>query len=160
MNEPQIIEIDPEQAPRTSAIILVLCGFLGVAFFVINVAFTGEDPYQTYTRPMDGDESHVWQGEDKYPMQEGYHILPNVWRGAQQGAEDSSEDELEDGVMTRMAVAANKEGNKRATTKPATPGTPTQTTPSTGSPAPGMPVAPAAPNPFTLDKSRQPAQQK
>jgi hypothetical protein len=157
MNEPQIIEIDPEQAPRTSAIILVLCGFLGVAFFVINVAFTGEDPYQSYTRPIDGDETHVWQGEDKYPMQEGYHILPNVWRGAQQAAEDSSEDELEDGVMTRMAVAANKEGAKKATTKPATPGT---VTPNTPAPATPTPTTPAAPNPFTLDRSRQPPQQK
>jgi hypothetical protein len=88
-------------------------------------------------------------------LQEGYHILPNVWRGAQQAAEDSSEDELEDGVMTRMAVAANKEGTKRATTKPATPGTVTPNTPS-----PATPTTPAAPNPFTIDKARQPAQQK
>ena len=148
MNEPQIIEIDPEQAPRTSAIILVLCGCLAVGFFVINVAFTGDDPYQTYTTPIDGDESHVWQGEDKYPMQEGYHILPNVWRGAQKGAEDSAEDDLEDGVMTRMAAAAKKEGTKRATTKPTPPTTPT--TP--GAPTQTTPTPPATPNPYTITK--------
>ena len=153
MNEPQIIEIDPEKAPRTSAIILVLCGVLGVAFFVINIAFTGDDPYQSYTRPIDGDETHVWQGEDKYPMQEGYHIMPNLWRGRTEGAEDSAEDEMEDGVMTRMAAAANRESGKRATTKPATPGSPT--TASTATPyAPAAP--PATPNPFTINKPGEP----
>ena len=152
MEEPQIIEIDPEQATRTSAMILVLCGVLGVAFFVINVAFTGEDPYQTYTRPIDGDESHVWQGEDKFPLQEGYHIMPNVWRGRAEAAEDSGEDELEDGVMTRMAAAANREESKRATTRPVTPGMPAApgTTPGTGT---QTPATPAGPNPFTVNKA-------
>ena len=154
MNEPQIIEIDPEQAPRTSAIILVLCGCLAVSFFVINVAFTGDDPYQTYTTPIDGDESHVWQGEDKYPMQEGYHILPNVWRGAQQGAEDSAEDDLEDGVMTRMAAAAKKEGTKRTTTKPTSPTTPTPATP--GTPTQTTPTPPTTPNPYTIKPAAPP----
>lgn len=63
---------DPDKAPRTTAIILVICGLLAIGFFVVNFAFTGEDPYQT----------DVWYGDDDRPIQERGSVLPNVWRGA------------------------------------------------------------------------------
>jgi hypothetical protein len=143
MNEPgQIVELDPESAPRTSAIILILCGVLGVAFFVINVAFTGEDPYQRMTDPAYGDGEHpIWDGEDKYPMQEEYHIMPNLWRGKTVDPDEAPEDEI-DPRQKAKALAA-----KKPTTGPATPGQ--LTTPASPSGTSGTTATPQSAAPGT-----------
>ena len=86
--EPQIIELEPEKAPRTSAIILMICGLLGVAFLMVNVVFTGEDPFH----------SGWWPEEDEPTIQEQGNILPNVWRGR---GEDDEEEEVDEQVQSR-----------------------------------------------------------
>ena len=89
--EPQIIELEPEKAPRTSAIILLICGLLGVAFLMVNVVFTGEDPYH----------SGWWPDDDDPTIQEQSNILPNVWRGH---GEDDEEEEVEEQVESRKGA--------------------------------------------------------
>jgi hypothetical protein len=129
-----MLEIDPEKAPRTSAIILILCGLLGVSFFVINIAYTGDDPYQTW----------FWDEEDQHPLQEGYHIMPNLWRGRSADLDEAPEDEIDPGLKVKKQQAA-----KKATTGPAgKTAAPGGSTPG----APAAPAAPPAPNPFTIDK--------
>ena len=86
--EPQIIELEPEKAPRTSAIILLLCGLMGVGFLMVNVVFTGEDPFH----------SGWWPEDDDATIQEQGNILPNVWRGR---GEDDEEEEVEEQVQSR-----------------------------------------------------------
>src|SRR3954452_5840997 len=86
--EPQIIELEPEKAPRTTAIILLICGLMGVAFLMVNVFFTGEDPYQSTT----------WPDDDDGNIQERGNILPNVWRAR---GEDDEESDVDDRVSAR-----------------------------------------------------------
>ena len=150
--EPQIIELDPDSAPRTSAIILILCGVLGVSFFVINVAFTGEDPYQ---RMHEADGVHqAWEGEDQYPIQEGYHIMPNLWRGRDT---DPWDEPPEDEVDPSQKVKPKKPG---PATGPTTPGAPGQPAAPGGTGAPATPTVPNAPNPFTVNKPGEPPASK
>lgn len=106
--EPRIIELDPEAAPRTSAFILVFCALLGVGFLVVNVVFTGEDPYQTDS----------WY-EDDPSIQEQGNIMPNLVRGKPRGGIAPEEEEL---VMKEMAKKAKP---KPAATAPV--GTPFKT---------------------------------
>jgi hypothetical protein len=150
--QPQIIELDPDSAPRTSAIILVLCGVLGVSFFVINVAFTGEDPYQ---RMNESDGVHpAWEGEDQYPIQEGYHIMPNLWRGREAALLDEPPEDEVDPVQKKVKKTTPTTGpmtpGAPGTGQPGTPGT------ATGTGAPGAPAVPANPNPFTVNKPGEP----
>ena len=98
--EPQIIELEPETAPRTTAIILLICGLMGVSFLMVNVFFTGEDPLQTET----------WPEEDDGNIQERGNILPNVWRA--RGGNDEEED-VADQITSRKQP-------KQATTGPYT----------------------------------------
>jgi hypothetical protein len=144
MEPGQIIELDPESAPRTSAIILILCGVLGVAFFVINIAFTGDDPYQRMT--YDDGQHPAWDGEDQYPMQEGYHIMPNLWRGKTVDPDEAPEEEVDLLQKAKAAAAAKRNKPTTGPTTPANPGQPTP--PATGTPSsPGMttPAKPATP---------------
>jgi len=90
-NEPQIIELEPESAPRTTAIILLVCGLMGVAFLMVNVFFTGPDPFQ----------SNEWPDQDDGNIQERGNILPNVWRGREEADE---EEEVTDRVSARRTV--------------------------------------------------------
>jgi hypothetical protein len=81
--EPQIIELDdPEGAPRTLAIILLVCGLLGVGFMVVNTVFTGDDQYYIESQWDAGDE----------PVNNRFDIMPNLVRGRQVG-DESDEDE-------------------------------------------------------------------
>jgi hypothetical protein len=147
-DQPSIIELDPESAPRTSAIILVLCGVLGVAFFVINVAFTGDDPYQRMTDPEYSDGIHpLWEGEDRYPLQEGYHIMPNLWRGREAALSDEPPEEEIDPLQKGKLKKATP------TTGPALPGQPAAPG---GTGTPSAPATPNSPNPFTVNKPGDP----
>ena len=89
--EPQIIELEPESAPRTTAIILLVCGLMGVAFLMVNVFFTGPDPFQ----------SNEWLDQDDGNIQERGNILPNVWRGREEADE---EEEVDDQVSARKTL--------------------------------------------------------
>src|SRR4051812_12209484 len=95
--EPQIIELEPETAPRTTAIILLVCGLMGVGFLMVNVFFTGEDPFQ----------STSWPAEDDGNIQEAGNILPNVWRGR---GEDDEEEEVKDNITARKSPRASTTG--------------------------------------------------
>jgi hypothetical protein len=90
--EPQIIELEPESAPRTTAIILLVCGIMGVAFLMVNVFFTGPDPFQ----------SNEWPEQDDGNIQERGNILPNVWRGREEADE---EEEVDDQINSRKTLA-------------------------------------------------------
>jgi hypothetical protein len=82
-DEPQIIELDdPEGTPRTLAIILLVCGLLGVGFMIVNTVFTGDDQYYIESQWEDGSE----------PVNNRFDIMPNLVRGRHTG-EDSDEDE-------------------------------------------------------------------
>ena len=131
--EPQIIELEPEKAPRTSAIILLLSGLLGVGFLMVNVVFTGEDPYHNGWWP---------EKEEEGALQEQFNVLPNVWRGHE---EDDEEEEVGEHVQARK-------GSKPATSPVQRPGfepymkRPTLTAPQPVKPPgakPGTPVGPA-----------------
>ena len=132
--EPQIVELEPEKAPRTSAIILLICGLLGVGFLMVNVVFTGEDPYH----------SGWWPEEDEGTIQEQGNIIPNVWRGA---GENDEEEEVEDVLLDLFKPTTNPftiPGYEQFMRRPSltgpqsTPGKPTPTTP----PKPGTPATP------------------
>lgn len=128
-DEPQIIELDPEGATRMSAVILLVCGLMGVGFLLVNVVFTGEDPYATMS----------WPDEDDGNIQEQGNITPNLWRNR---GNDDEQEEVEERVVER----------KR--TKPATRptyGLPGLTNPLNrpgvtvpGAPSPGAPATPKA----------------
>src|SRR5690349_9623168 len=94
--EPQIIELDPESAPRTSAVILILGGLLGLGFMLVNVVFTGEEPLQTWEWP-----------EEDGPVQGRAGIMPNLVRG--RSADEVSPEEAE--------VAAQEEEKRKALDK-------------------------------------------
>jgi hypothetical protein len=144
--EPQIIELEPEKAPRMTAIILLVCGLMGVSFLMVNVFFTGEDPFQ----------STSWPEEDDGSIQEAGNILPNVWRGR---GEDDEEEEVKDNISARkttkppttgpFTIPGYEQFMKRPTiapppTTPAIP-MPKPVTP----PKPGGPGAQPAPTPDT-----------
>jgi hypothetical protein len=138
-DEPQIIELDAEAAPRTSAIILLLCGLMGIGFLMVNVVFTGPDPFH---------EEGWWPESEEPTVQELGSVIPNLVRGRDH---DDEEEELEERMDERR-------GNRpRPTTGPfarpapgATPTTPAPTfgrppvTPSGTPPAGTTPGRPAA----------------
>jgi hypothetical protein len=116
--EPQIIEMDPETAPRTTAFILLTCGLLGVGFLIVNVMFTGDDPYYIEREWKDGEE----------PVNQRYDIMPNLVRGKRVG-EDSEEDaEAQDvPVIKKPKPTSNPWDhllNKPTPVSPTVPGTP------------------------------------
>jgi hypothetical protein len=80
--QPQMFDLDPEQAPRMTAIILLACGLLGVGFMLINLLGTGDDPYYIESEWNEGRE----------PVNQRYDIMPNMIRGRQVTG-DSEEDE-------------------------------------------------------------------
>jgi hypothetical protein len=98
--EPQIIDLDaPENAPRTLAIILLVCGLLGVAFMVINTVFTGDDKYYIEKEWDEGVE----------PTNNRFDILPNLVRGRPNKANDENEeDEEAEKPKVKEEKAANK----------------------------------------------------
>lgn len=116
--DPQIIDLDPNQAPRMTAIILLMCGLMGVGFLLVNVFFTGEDRYYMQ------DEDNEWID----PGNQRFDIMPNLVRGRH--VEDSEEDDEANEVINRKAAP-----KKPAATKPF--GSPFQITP----PAPTTPGA-------------------
>ena len=81
--DPQIIELDPDHAPRMTAIILLICGLLGVGFLLVNVVFTGDDPYY---------DQQAWE-EGTEPVNQRFDIMPNLVRGRQPADADSEEDD-------------------------------------------------------------------
>jgi len=101
--EPQIIDLDPDKAPRTTAFILLACGLLGIVFLVINMVFTGQDPYYIKGEWDEGTE----------PVNQRFDIMPNLVRGRQVG-DDSEEDQEAQDVPT-----FKKQG--KPTTSPLTP---------------------------------------
>jgi hypothetical protein len=121
--EPHMFELDPEGAPRMTAIILLACGLLGVGFLLVNVFGTGDDPYYNQAAWEEGTE----------PLNQRYDIMPNMVRG-RQAVGDSDEDE-EAQEITKKAPP------RKATTNPLL--SPYQQTPS--KPAPGAPASPTPP---------------
>lgn len=145
--EPQIIELEPEKAPRTTAIILLVCGLMGVGFLMVNVVFTGNDPLQTDNWPEQDDDGSV---------QERGNILPNVWRAR---GEDDEDEHVDDQVSARKLA-------KPPTTRPyQMPGMepymqrPTIVTPPPTKPVTPKPVTPGMPSPNTPGKSVTPGMQ-
>jgi hypothetical protein len=128
--QPQMFDLDPEKAPRMTAIILLACGLLGVGFMLINLLGTGDDPYYIESEWNEGRE----------PVNQRYDIMPNMIRG-RQVAGDSEEDE-----------EAKIEPIKKPTAKPTTspfqnpftlPGRTTPGAPVTPGAAPGAPAPPS-----------------
>jgi hypothetical protein len=122
--DPQIFELDPEKAPRMTAIILLACGLLGVGFLLVNVFGTGDDPYYNKADWEDGTE----------PVHQRYDIMPNMVRG-RQAVGDSDEDEEAQEITKKVAPP------RKATTNPFL--SPYQQTPS--KPTPGAPATPTTP---------------
>jgi hypothetical protein len=95
--DPQIFDIDPEGAPRMTAIILLACGVLGVCFLLVNVVFTGQDQYYVEEEWQEGNE----------PVNQRYDIMPNLVRGRHVDA-DSEEDEEAQDVPVKKPAAKKK----------------------------------------------------
>jgi hypothetical protein len=129
--DPQIFDLDPEKAPRMTAFILLACGLLGVAFLLVNVFGTGDDPYYNQAEWEEGNE----------PVHQRYDIMPNMVRG-RQAVGDSDEDEEAQVPVQKPVVK-----KPPATTNPLSayqrpmPGTPSPGTP----PTPGLPTIPGVP---------------
>src|SRR5260221_11899044 len=119
MNEqdPQIIDLDPDHAPRMTAVILLLCGLMGVGFLLVNVFFTGEDRY--YMR----DEDQEWID----PGNQRFDITPNMVSGRH--VEDSEEDEEAQAIPKKPPVkkppATSPLGNPFKLPTPVSPAVPT-----------------------------------
>jgi hypothetical protein len=125
--EPRIFEIDPEGAPRMTAIILLVCGLLGVGFLLVNVFGTGDDPYYNQAEWEEGNE----------PVHQRYDILPNMVRGRQEVGDSDEDEEAQE--IVKKATPPRK---TTATTNPLlNPYLPTPLKPT----VPGMPPAPGAP---------------
>ncbi len=122
--DPQIIDLDPDKAPRMTAIILLMCGLMGVGFLLVNVFFTGEDRYYMQ------DEDNEWID----PGNQRFDITPNLVRGRH--VEDSEEDDEANEVINRKAAAKKPAATKPfgnpfqpSSPAPTTPGATTQRTP-------------------------------
>jgi hypothetical protein len=103
--EPQIIDLDPDKAPRTTAIILLLCGLMGIGFLLVNVFFTGEDQYYMQ------DDGNEWID----PGNQRFDIMPNLLRGKH--VEDSEEDD-EANEFTKKKPAVKKPAVTRPSGNP------------------------------------------
>lgn len=126
-DEPQIIELDPEGASRMSAVILLVCGLMGVGFLLVNVVFTGEDPYATQS----------WPEPDDGNIQEQGNITPNLWRNR---GNDDEEEEVEERVVERKKFKPATRPTYGLPGLPNPLNRPGVTVP--GVPAPGAPGAP------------------
>jgi hypothetical protein len=116
--EPQIIELDPDHAPRVTAIILLICGVMGVGFLVVNLLFTGGDPYYAH------DEEMEWIDPDN----QRFDITPNLVRDRRN--EDSDEEEQANSFAHRAkpkkaAATTNPFIKPFQPVTPAIPGVPT-----------------------------------
>jgi hypothetical protein len=121
-DEPQIIELDPEGSSRMSAVILLVCGLMGVGFLLVNVVFTGEDPYATQS----------WPEPDDGNIQEQGNITPNLWRNR---GNDDEEEAVEERVVERKKTKPKSTTNPYGLPNPLNrPGVPTVT--------PAVPVVP------------------
>jgi hypothetical protein len=131
--EPQFFELDPEGAPRMTAVILLVCGLLGIGFLLVNVVFTGDDPYYDQQAWEDGTEE----------VRQRYDVMPNLVRGPQRTGESDEDEESEDVPRVRST--------KKATTGPVSPyqelmkriTPPTPVTPVAPAPVAPGPVAPS-----------------
>jgi hypothetical protein len=114
-HDPRIIELDPEEAPRTAALILVAFAVLGVGFALVNWVFTDNDEqyYNVYS----------WEdGEAPRDDITWYYMIPSFVRDeGEKKAEKKSFETLEDVVRQRDAAAkkrADKNAGNRATSRP------------------------------------------
>ena len=142
--EPQIIDLDPEKAPRMTAIILLACGVLGVGFLLINMLGTGDDPYYNQAEWEEGNE----------PVHQRYDIMPNMVRGRQAVGDSDEDEEAQVPVQkpVKKPVATTNPLSPYLRPTPATPTTPGQTPPAApGVPGlpnklPGAPITPSLPS--------------
>jgi len=72
--DPRIIELDAESAPRTSAIILVVIALMGAGFVLVNVVFTGDDPYYDYGS---------WNEDPEPSGNAPFYMIPSLVRDAE-----------------------------------------------------------------------------
>jgi hypothetical protein len=138
--EPQYFELDPEGAPRMTAVILLVCGLLGIGFLLVNVVFTGDDPYYDQQAWEDGTEE----------VRQRYDVMPNLVRGPQRTGESDEDEESADVPRVRSTkkattgpVSPYQELMKRIT--PPAPVAPTPVAPGVPSPAVPSPGAPGTP---------------
>jgi len=122
--EPQFFELDPEGAPRMTAVILLVCGLLGVGFLLVNLVFTGADPYY---------DQKAWEDGTEEVRQR------SVAKKATTGPVSLYQE-----LINRINPPAATPGGPGSPSGTSTPGTPTP-----GSSAPGglSPAAPKAPTP-------------
>jgi hypothetical protein len=129
--EPQIIELDPEGAPRLMAFILLACGLLGVGFLLVNVIFTGDDQDYIQSQWEDGTEE----------VRQRYDVIPSIVRGkpsADEQEEDDPETDEKIAVLKKKQEEKRKPGQSNNPFLPKPPTLPGQTTP-------GGPITPGAP---------------
>lgn len=108
--DPRIIELDPESAPRTSALILIVIGALGACFLLVNVVFTGDDPYYDYGS---------WNEDPEPSGNAAFYMIPSFVRDAEaKKDEEKATEEFE-----AKGKPVKKPGDKRsAADKAAKPG--------------------------------------
>lgn len=122
-HDPQIIDLDPDKAPRMTAIILLFCGLMGVGFLLVNIFFTGQDPYYIESEWDEGTE----------PVNQRFDITPNLLRGKH--VEDSEEDDEANEIVNKKATAKKPASRpfgspfQLSSPTPTTPGATTQRTP-------------------------------
>ncbi|HSI33066.1 MAG TPA: hypothetical protein VK986_05700 [Tepidisphaeraceae bacterium] len=95
MRDARIIELDPVEAPRTSALILVVFAVLGVGFVLVNWVFTdSDDHYYDYSSWEDGEaprDDLTW-----------YYMMPSVVRDeGEKKAERKTTETLADHMRKR-----------------------------------------------------------
>jgi hypothetical protein len=148
--EPQIFDLDPEKAPRMTAIILLACGLLGVGFLLVNMLGTGDDPYYNQAQWEEGNE----------PVHQRYDILPNMVRGRQAVGDSDEDEEAQEVVKKAVPKKTTATTNplsiyqRPAPGTPATPGSPTVPGAPTTPGAPKLPGAPATPSPAPVPGTR------
>jgi hypothetical protein len=120
--DPHIIDLDyqsadPDKSPRMTAIILLLCGLMGVGFYVVNSFFTGEDRYYNEEEWDEGTE----------PVNQRFDITPNLVRGKH--VEDSEEDDDAHAIPVKKPIkkpaATSPFSNPFQISKPSNPANPT-----------------------------------
>ncbi len=110
--DPRIIDLDPDHAPRTSAIILIGFVVLGIGFVLVNMVFTGDDQYY-----IQGD----WDDGKEPTKFERYDFVPNVWRDKAVQAQEEEDLEPRKSPGSKKP-ATNPTGNSwtvGGTTRPA-----------------------------------------
>jgi hypothetical protein len=102
MKDPRIIELDPEAAPRMSALILIGFVVLGAGFMLVNWVFTDSDEqYYDYASWNDGEaprDDLTW-----------YYMMPSVVRDeGEKKAERQTFETLADVVRKREEAAKKR----------------------------------------------------